>query len=216
MQATIRNIAALWAAAFCASAAHAGFFSNPLPVVSTPPGETVLRMELNGYANYGQVDAAADVAYRGDSHTWVFTLPIALQSSDLSGAYFRAALALDDIYSVDPLLYSFNIATGGAAVFAGAAQMAHGGPFNSVFTNWTVRDYAMAGVAGSPWSFSLSNTSATAASNWIAVDWIELRVPTAAVPEPASAWLLALGAAGLGLHLTARRRNNASPQLKNT
>ncbi len=194
------------------SAANAGFFSDPPPVVSTAPEKTVLRMELNGYANYGQADAAADVAYTGESHTWVFTLPISLLSADLSRAYFRAALVIDDHYGVDPARYSFNIATGGSAAFSGAAGMAHGGPFNSVFNNWVVRDYAMAGAAGSPWSFSLLNTSAGAAFDWMAVDWIELHVPTSAVPEPDGALMLALGAMGLGFQQAARRRKRMSPQ----
>ncbi len=213
MQVSTRTLLTLLAAVTCSSAANAGFFSDPQPIVSTTPEMTVLRMELNGYANYGQADAAADVAYTGESHTWVFTLPSSLLSADLSRAYFRAALVIDDHYGVDPLLYSFNIATGGAAAFSGAAGMAHGGPFNSAFDNWVVRDYAMAGAAGSPWSLSLLNTSAAATFDWIAVDWIELHVPTSAVPEPDGALLLALGAIGLGLQQAARRTNKTSPQL---
>ena len=199
MPATVKLFAALCATGLCVPPAQAGFFSNPQPVVTQLSGQTVLRMELNGYANYGQADAAADVAYRGDSHTWVFTLPPYVQPASLNGAFFRAAMVIDDHYSVDPLRYSFSASTGGTPVFSGAADMAHGGPFDSVFTNWVVRDYTLAGAPGSPLSFSLSNTSSTAAFDWIAVDWIELHMPTSAVPEPSAAWLLGLGGVGLWL-----------------
>ena len=179
--------------------AHAGFFSTPPTTTTSSAVTVVLRMDLNGYSNYGQADAA-DVAYTGDSHAWSFSLPAGMVASDFSQAFFRTALILDDHAAVDPALYSLQISTNNAMVFSGNPALPHGGPFNSVFNNWQVRDYPVAlgaALPQQPVTFGLRNTSTAGSTDWIALDWLELHLVASAVPEPQTGLLLLLGMLGV-------------------
>lgn len=177
--------------------ANAGLFTNPALTVSASPSATVLRMELNGFANYGVVDTAADIAYTGDSNLWTFDLPAGTSADDFIGAFFRASLILDDHADVPVESYSLRVSTNGTEAFNGPAGVPHGAPFGSVFSNWVARDFAVNWPLGSPVTFALTNTSTAAFDDWIAIDWIELHLVARVVPEPAALVLFGLGFAAL-------------------
>ena len=201
----LRAALCIFTSCIAAPAAHAGAYSSPAPTVTVTPTTTVLRMELNGYANYGAADRASDILYTGDAHVWSFALPAALPA--FTSAFFRASLVADDHYSIPLEAYRLAVTVNGQSTDVGAANVPHGNQFAGTFANWTTREDAVLPNAIFPMTLGLGNLSVQPATglDWIAVDWIELHLVTSAVPEPSA---LAMWCAGLlGLVACTRRRS---------
>jgi len=175
-----------------APAAYAGVYSSPAPTVTVTPDATVLRMDLNGYGNYGVADRGSDILYTGDAHVWTFALPASLPA--FSSAFFRTSLVADDHYNIPLDAYRFAVTVNGQSAYLGAANLPHGNQFAGRFTNWVTREDAVLPGATFPMTLGLRNLSVQPATqrDWIAVDWIELHLVTSAVPEPSTALLLSL------------------------
>jgi hypothetical protein len=157
---------------------RAGEFTNPAPSMTVTPSEMVLHMELNGFNGYGVADAAADIAYAGDSNTWTFAIPGSIDIANYPSAFFRASLVADDHYDGNLSLYGFDVMTNGNLVYSGPADLPHGSPFGSLYSNWVQQDFAVASPLTSSMTFALHNSSQD--GGWIAIDWIELHL----IPEP--------------------------------
>jgi hypothetical protein len=133
----------------------------------------VLHKELDGYPNYGAADAAADILDDGQTAAWVFTVPnVAITSATLA-----LSLSADDHAAVPISDYTMDLWTQNSCVFSGLAPVTHGMPFASQFTTWSELDLPASVTPGGTFKVTLSNTSMTGDPNdWIAVDWIELRL----------------------------------------
>jgi len=202
----LRTALCILTVGIAAPAAHAGVFSNPSPTVTVTPIATVLRMDLNGYGNYGVADRASDILYTGDAHVWTFALPAALPA--FSSAFFRTSLVADDHYGVPLDAYRLAVSVNGQSAYVGAANLPHGNQFAGRFTNWITREDTVLPGATFPMTLGLSNLSVQPATrtDWIAVDWIELHLVTSAVPEPSTVALWCAGLLGLVAHTRRRRR----------
>lgn len=157
-----------------APTANAALVSNPAPVVTTPPGEIVLRKNLSGYNSYG-ADGRADIVYSGQTAAWTFALPPG--SPPVTSAYFVISLVADDHNNIPTQSYSYALWASNVSVFDGPAQLPHGGPFGSIFNNWTSRTYPACN-AGNTFTITFQNDSALSSGHWLAVDWIELHAVT--------------------------------------
>jgi hypothetical protein len=93
----------------------------------------------------------------------------------VQGAFFRISIIADDHYSVDLARYMLGVWTNRVYIYAGRANLPHGMPFGSHFTNWVRQEYG-ASLTPSTYTISVANTSATGGGDWIAVDWIELHL----------------------------------------
>jgi hypothetical protein len=149
-------------------------YSDPAPVMSTAPGEIVLRKELSGWAGYGAPDGRADILGSNQAATWSFALPPSIDRSRIRGAYFRVATAADDHYDVDINRYTLFTWTSSQRYVSHC--LVHGAPWSQRFDNWRIFDY-QASLSAGDYPISLANRSfQTASGDWIAVDWIELHL----------------------------------------
>ncbi len=174
-------------------AAHGSILSDPVPTVTTTAAGVVLSKELHGYANYGAVDNASDILYTGEQGTWNFTIPGSVDLTEVSSAFFRVFMVVDDHYSTSPSLYTYSVTIDSSLAASGQTGLPHGDLFGSLFSNWQIRDYGVPLFGGASHTITLNNTSATASGDWIAVDRIELhlfvnpnRPPTITCPAPST------------------------------
>ncbi len=175
---------ALAAAAATSAAQAAVFHSDPAPiVVKSTPGLTVLRKELNAFPNYGVADGRADILYSTESAEWTFDL----SGTDLPGPVKAAnvviSLVLDDHYGRPISDYVGRISVNGAELFSGgfATDLGaeHGTPFGEVFSNWTLVHLHVKTVQPGVYTVSIANdTSGNVFGDWIAIDYIDLRLNT--------------------------------------
>jgi hypothetical protein len=157
-----------------APGATATSVSNPTATQTATSNGLVLHKELNAFANYGSQDGAADVLYDGQVGAWTFTIP----SVTIKSATLVASVVADDHTNVPTSEYSFRMWVG-ACSYEGPS-LPHGSPGDARFTNWVpVTDVATL-TPGSPFTLTISNTSTTGSTgiNWIAIDWVELRLVT--------------------------------------
>jgi hypothetical protein len=155
----------------------AAWLTDPLASPSLDGTTLVLHKELSGYNNYGADDGKADVLYTRESGTWTFS-SVGLPPG--TAVQFVISGVLDDHYSVAKSNYSMTVHVNGTEVFSGEPGFVHGEPYGKVFTNWE----ELSVDANGEWSITIANTSTGIAStDWIAFDWIELRV---ALTEPAA------------------------------
>ncbi|MFO7561193.1 MAG: hypothetical protein R6X02_01015 [Enhygromyxa sp.] len=152
--------------------ADAAWLSEPeVSVSGSCSEELILRMELEGYEDYGAGDGRADVIYSGESGTWTF--------EDLcrgtSEAHLRLLVALDDRYEVPVEDYELEVRVNGRRVASGDGDklgLRHGAPQGERFNNW-----AFLLIRISPadrYEISVRNRSDLSQEHWIAIDSISL------------------------------------------
>jgi len=182
------------------SKALLSYLTNPAPSVTQVNADTFdLRKELYGYGNYGVADHAADVLYSHESGGWSYDLSSILGSTrQVVSADFTISGVLDDHYSVTGSYFG-TISTNGVTQFSGSFPYAHGAPYGTVFNNWATQVVPVTALDQSTFTINIANDSNLGGGDWIAIDYITLRVATApigtaAVPEPSTLTLLMTGA----------------------
>jgi len=160
------------------------YFSDPSPTEADLPTEIVLHKELSGIANYGRVDGASDILYTGQSATWHFTLPSSIDPATIRSAFFRVSVIADD-HGSGIAIYSLASWTNGIGIYSGPANVPHGSPSGTRFTNWIQEDFGTS-VIPPDFTISLQNQSSATGGDWIAVDWVELHLELSTSATPAT------------------------------
>jgi len=132
-----------------------------------------MHKELNAYPNYGQNDGAADILYVDEVGAWTFAVP----PGNIVSATVVASVVADDAGQYPASEYTFELWSSGCS-YVSAGQLPHGAPFDSRFTNWVQLTYPAAPVPSATYVVTMKDTSLLQATEWIAVDWIELHVTT--------------------------------------
>jgi hypothetical protein len=152
---------------------NAKFPSDPTPTSTAGTRMLVLRKNLSGYPSYGAGEGGnADILYTNQTAAWTFTVP---DDVVFTSAEVALSLVLDDHSSVDAVSYAYAVWIGSGNRFAGPANLPHGAPYGAQLTNWVERTYR-ADCSASTYTITLKNLSAAVENDWIAVDWIELRL----------------------------------------
>jgi len=150
---------------------------DPPPVLSNNPAVATIALfkELTGYPNYGNPSGNADILYTGNSGTWTFTIPAFLfVAGNLRGQIFIRAV-LDDHSAVPTNRYSARITINGTVVHTGALPLEHGVPAGGRFNNWRLLTFDIPNLRRTN-TVVIVNTSTAGPDDWIAFDWMELRL----------------------------------------
>mgnify|MGYP000562440890 CR=1 FL=1 len=151
---------------------------DPPPILSNNPPVTSVTLfkELTGYPNYGNPSRNADILYTGNRGVWTFQLPVAFAALETN---FRAQIlvrgVLDDHYDVPENRYSATITVNNDRVHTGRVPLNHGRPFGAMFTNWRTLTFDIRDLRRNN-RIVIVNTSNTGPNDFIALDWMELRL----------------------------------------
>lgn len=156
---------------------------------STPPSASVLQpilsnqpevvritafKELTGYPNYGNPSGNADILYTGNTGRWTFAIqPFLFVPGNLRAQLVIRAV-LDDHSAVPENRYSATISVNGTVVHRGRLPLQHGRPAGQRFTNWGELTFNIPRLQRSN-NVQITNTSNTGESDWIGLDWMEIR-----------------------------------------
>jgi len=151
---------------------------DPPPILSNNPPviSTVLFKELTGYPNYGNPSRNADILYTGNMGTWTFQMPSFQMPAFNRPAQVIIRAVLDDHNNVPVNRYSARISINDRVVHNGPVSLDHGIPKGSMFTNWTPLTFTVNNI-GRMNRIAIENTSRTGPDDWMAFDWIEIRIP---------------------------------------
>ncbi len=151
--------------------------SDPPPVLSNNPTTTniVLFKELTGYPNYGNPSRNADILYTGNTGTWTFDIPTIIGALGNQRVQLVIRAVLDDHYNVPVSGYSARITVNGNVVHTGQVPLQHGVPSGGIFTNWSNLTFNVSNLRRSN-RIVIENTSRVGANDWIAIDWMEMRL----------------------------------------
>ncbi len=147
------------------------------PILSNRPEEVRITAfkELTGFPNYGNPSGNADILYTGNTGQWTFTI----QPQLLAAGNFRGRLViravLDDHSAVTVNRYSATISVNGTPVHRGRLPLQHGRPAGQRFTNWSELTYNIPILRRNN-TIRIVNTSNTGESDWIGLDWMEIRL----------------------------------------
>lgn len=151
--------------------------SDPPPVLSNNPVTTniVLFKELTGYPNYGNPSRNADILYTGNTGTWTFDIPTIIGALGNQRVQLVIRAVLDDHYNVPVSSYSARITVNGNVVHTGPVPLQHGVPAGGIFTNWSNLTFNVSNLRRSN-RIVIQNTSRVGPNDWIAIDWMEMRL----------------------------------------
>jgi hypothetical protein len=148
--------------------------SDPAQTETTSANGYVLHKALNGYPKYGQGDDSSDILYMGGVGVWTFSIP---DDAGTAGTISSAALVVsvdgDDNASGLAVGYGFQL-WANHCVFSDEGNISHGAPYDSEFTNWIQLSYPAQLTSGATYVVTMANTTPT--PDFIAIEWIELRV----------------------------------------
>jgi hypothetical protein len=149
----------------------------PQPIVTNPTPTTsiILRKELTGYPNYGNPSRNADILYTGTEATYTFNIPPFLFIPGQLNAFLIFRGVLDDHYNVSENLYTASINVNGREAFSGRVPFVHGRPAGTVFENWNNLRVNVTNFRRNN-TIRIRNTSRAGSSDWIGLDWIEMRL----------------------------------------
>ena len=147
------------------------------PVLSNNPVTTniVLFKQLTGYPNYGNPSRNADILYTGTQGTWTFDSPAFLIVPGNQRAQIVIRSVLDDHSNVPVNRYSARITINGSVVHNGPVPLQHGVPAGGMFDNWRDLTFNVPNLRRNN-RVTIVNTSTAGPSDWIAFDWMELRL----------------------------------------
>lgn len=150
---------------------------DPPPVLSdNPPAiNIVMFKELTGYPNYGNPSRNADILYTGNRGTWTFQMPGFQQIPFNRSAQVTIRAVLDDHNNVPVNRYSARITINERVVHNGPVPLDHGTPAGSMFTNWRPLTFTVNNIRRMN-RITIENTSRTGPDDWMAFDWIEIRL----------------------------------------
>jgi len=150
---------------------------QPQPVLSNRPVQTsiVLFKELTGYPNYGNPSGNADILYTGNRGVWTFDMPPLLLVQSNLNAQLVIRGVLDDHTNVPVANYSARITINGTVVHTGRLPLVHGSPAGQRFNNWRLLTFNVPNLRRNN-RVVIENTSNTGPNDWIAFDWMELRL----------------------------------------
>ncbi len=161
--------------------AQAPYFllQNPPPVLSDnrPVIRLTLFKELTGFPNYGNPSGNADILYTGTRGVWTFQIPASLLLFGLRGAQLVIRGALDDHYDIPESRYTARITINNITAFNGRVPFVHGRPSGSMFDNWRELVLNIPNLRVNN-RVEIVNTSNANPDDWIAFDWMELRITT--------------------------------------
>ena len=151
---------------------------DPPPILSNNPVETRITAvkQLTAYPNYGNPSGDADMLYTGNQGTWTMDLPTFVTTQNGQRGMLVISAVLDDHSSIPVDLYSATIVINGNIVHNGKLPLEHGSPFGSIFTNW--RELTFTVPLRKNNVITIINTSSAGLEDWIALDWMELRLFT--------------------------------------
>jgi hypothetical protein len=152
---------------------------DPPPILSNNPVTVnlVLHKELTAYPNYGNPSRNADILYTGNRGTWTFQTPAFLFVPGNERAQLLVRAVLDDHTSVPVNRYSARITVNGTVVHNGRLQLEHGQPAGGMFNNWREIPLNIPTMRRTT-SVTIENTSNAGNDDWIAFDWMEVRLRT--------------------------------------
>lgn len=147
------------------------------PVLSNNPVTTniVLFKQLTGYPNYGNPSRNADILYTGNQGTWTFDSPAFLVVPGNQRAQIIIRSVLDDHSNVPVNRYSARITINGTVVHNGPVPLQHGVPAGGMFDNWRELTFNVPNFRRNN-RVTIVNTSTAGQNDWIAFDWMELRL----------------------------------------
>jgi len=150
---------------------------QPDPILSDNPARPSITLfkELTGYPNYGNPSGNADILYTGNRGTWTFQIPAYLLVQGNLRAQIVIRAVLDDHQNVPVNNYSARITVNGTVVHNGRLQLEHGRPVGQRFTNWRSLTFNVPNLRRTN-RIVIENTSRTGPDDWIAFDWMELRI----------------------------------------
>lgn len=161
--------------------AQAPYFllQNPPPVLSDnrPVTRLTLFKELTGFPNYGNPSGNADILYTGTRGVWTFQIPASLLLFGLRGAQLVIRGVLDDHYDIAESRYAARITINNITVFNGRVPFVHGRPSGGIFNNWRELVLNIPNLRRNN-RVEIVNTSDANPDDWIAFDWMELRIAT--------------------------------------
>ncbi len=151
--------------------------SDPPPILSNNPATTsiVLFKQLTGYPNYGNPSRNADILYTGNQGTWTFDSPAFLIVPGNQRAQIVIRAVLDDHSSVPVNRYSARITINGTVVHNGPVPLQHGVPPGGMFDNWRDLTFNVPNLRRNN-RVTIVNTSTAGPGDWMAFDWMELRL----------------------------------------
>ena len=147
---------------------------DPPPLLSNNPvtAAIILFKELTAYPNYGNPSRNADILYTGNRGSWTFESPAFLFVPGNQRAQIIIRAVLDDHVNVPVNRYSARITINGNVVHNGRLSLEHGVPAGGIFTNWRELPFNIANLR----RVTIENTSTAGTDDWIAFDWMELRL----------------------------------------
>ena len=152
---------------------------DPPPLLSDNPATTTLSLfkELTAYPNYGNPSRNADILYTGNRGSWTFRSPAFLAVPGNQRAQVIIRAVLDDHANVPVNRYSARITINGTVVHDGRVNLEHGVPAGGMFTNWINLPFDIANLRRTN-RVTIENTSSAGANDWMAFDWMEIRLFT--------------------------------------
>lgn len=147
------------------------------PVLSDGPAQIRLTAfkELTGFPNYGNPSGNADILYTGNTGQWTILIPPQLFVTGNYRAQLVIRAVLDDHINVPVRQYSATISINGNTVHRGRLPLEHGRPSGQRFTNWTELTFNVQNLRRNN-RIQIVNTSRTGESDWIGLDWMEMRL----------------------------------------
>lgn len=151
--------------------------ADPPPILSNNPVSVTIGLfkELTGYPNYGNPSGNADILYTGNRGTWTFGSPAFLFVPGNLRPQMVIRAVLDDHANVPVNRYSLRISINGVVVHNGRVPLEHGVPAGGMFINWRDLTFNVPNIRRVT-QVTIENTSNAAPDDWIAFDWMQLRL----------------------------------------